>query len=176
MTVLPTTAGEFRLRPVEPADLPLLADWMNDPAVAAFWELDGPPQRTALHVRKELDAGNALYLGELGGVPMSYWEVYRVEHDRLAGYYPAQPGDMGLHLLLGPASHRGRGLGAVLLAAVAEDLLRGAPRVVAEPDVRNTASIRAFRRAGFAAVSEIDLPEKRAALMVRERARPQGTV
>ncbi|WP_035797660.1 GNAT family N-acetyltransferase [Kitasatospora mediocidica] len=176
MTVVATTAGELLLRPVEPADLPLLAAWMNDPAVAAFWELDGPAERTALHVRRELDAGNATNLGLLDGVPMSYWEVYPAERDRLAEHYPAEPGDTGLHLLLGPAPYRGRGLGAVLLAAVAEDLLRGAPRVVAEPDVRNTASIRAFQRAGFTAVREIDLPEKRAALMVRERARPQGTV
>ena len=41
-------------------------------------------------------------------------------------------------------------------------------RVVAEPDVRNTASLRAFERAGFRRTHDIELPEKRAALMVRD--------
>ncbi|GAA1265708.1 hypothetical protein GCM10009665_63580 [Kitasatospora nipponensis] len=171
MTALRTPAGELRLRLVRPADLPLITEWMNDPAVAAFWELDGPPERTERHVLAQLegDGASVPQLGVLEGVPVSYWEVYRVERDRLAGYYPVDPGDIGVHLLLGPAQSRGRGLGSVLLAAVAEHLLRTSPRVVAEPDVRNVASVRAFQRAGFTRTREIDLPEKCAALMMRER-------
>lgn len=41
--------------------------------------------------------------------------------------------------------------------------------MVAEPDVRNLRSIRAFERAGFTRAAELDLPDKRAALMVRDR-------
>jgi RimJ/RimL family protein N-acetyltransferase len=171
MTALTTPVGGFRLRIVRPEDLPLITGWMNDPAVDAFWELAGPPERTERHVRAQLegDGRSVPQLGLLDGVPMSYWEVYRVERDRLAEYYPAEPGDIGLHLLLGPPESRGRGLGGALLAAMAQHLLRTSPRVVAEPDVRNTASVRAFRRAGFSTVGEIELPEKRAALMMRER-------
>ncbi|MFI9274788.1 GNAT family N-acetyltransferase [Kitasatospora sp. NPDC052896] len=166
-----TAAGEFRLRPVRPADLPLITDWMNDPAVAAFWELAGPAELTERHVGAQLegDGRSVPYLGLLDGAPMSYWEVYAAAHDRLAGYYPARPDDTGLHLLLGPPETRGRGLGSVLLDAVTEELLRRGPRVVAEPDVRNTASVRAFRRAGFTETGELHLPEKRAALMIRDR-------
>lgn len=144
---------------------------MNDPAVAAFWELDGPPARTEQHV---LGLADTPYLGLLDERPMSYWELYRADLDRLAGHYPARSGDTGLHLLLGPADTRGRGLGPVLLAALAEQLLGTSERLVAEPDMRNTASVRAFQRAGFIAAAEIDLPEKRAALMIRERAQSQG--
>ncbi len=173
---IPTSAGEFRLGPVRlPADLDLLAGWMNDPEVAAFWELAGPPDRTARHVRAQLDGdGRSLpCLGLLDGEPMSYWELYRADLDPLAAHYPARPHDTGLHLLLGPAASRGRGLGAVLLGALAERILRRRPhceRVVAEPDVRNRRSVRAFERAGFRAAAELDLPGKRAALMVRTRA------
>lgn len=171
MTALTTRAGEFRLRIVRPGDLPLITAWMNDPAVDAFWELAGPPEVTERHVSAQLleDSHSVPQLGLLNGVPVSYWEVYRVEQDRLAGYYPADPGDIGLHLLLGPRESRGRGLGTILLSAMAEHLLRTSPRVVAEPDVRNTPSVRAFSRAGFQRAGEIDLPEKRAALMMRER-------
>ncbi|WP_395294159.1 GNAT family N-acetyltransferase [Kitasatospora hibisci] len=178
---MPTGAGEFRLRPVRlPADLELLAGWMNDPETAAFWELAGPTAATERHVRGQLDGDgrSAPCLGLLDGTPMSYWEVYRADLDPLAGYYPARPQDTGVHLLLGPADHRGRGLGAILIAALADRILRerpGCERVVAEPDVRNRRSVRAFERAGFRPAAELDLPGKRAALMVRDRDRDRDS-
>ncbi|MCG6497551.1 GNAT family N-acetyltransferase [Kitasatospora sp. A2-31] len=174
---MPTGAGEFRLRPVRlPADLALLAGWMNDPEIAAFWELAGPAAATERHVRAQIDGDgrSAPCLGLLDGTPMSYWEVYRADLDPLAGYYPARPQDTGVHLLLGPADQRGRGLGATLIAALADRILRerlGCERVVAEPDVRNRRSVRAFERAGFSPAAELDLPGKRAALMIRDRDR-----
>ncbi|MFJ8435691.1 GNAT family N-acetyltransferase [Kitasatospora sp. NPDC094019] len=170
-----TDAGEFRLRRVRlPADLGLLTRWMNDPEVAAYWELAGPAAVTERHLRAQLDGdGRSLpCLGLLDDTPMSYWEVYRADLDPLAAHYPARPHDAGLHLLLGPAGSRGRGLGTILLAALTERVLREHPRcerVVAEPDVRNRRSVRAFRRAGFRLAAELDLPDKRAALMVRDR-------
>lgn len=171
---MPTAAGEFRLRPVRlPADLELLAGWMNDPEVAAFWDLAGPPATTERHVRAQGGGGHSEpCLGLLDGTPMSYWEIYRADLDPLAAHYPARPHDTGVHLLLGPADRRGRGLGATLLAALADRILRerpGCERVVAEPDVRNRRSVRAFERAGFRAAAELDLPDKRAALMIRDR-------
>ncbi|MFG3227842.1 GNAT family N-acetyltransferase [Kitasatospora sp. NPDC048194] len=172
---VPTPVGEFRLSPVRlPADLDLLVGWMNDPEVDEFWDLAGPPGTTERHVRAQLDGDGRSVpcLGLLDGAPMSYWEVYRADLDPLAGYYQARPHDTGLHLLLGPAASRGRGLGARLLAAAAELVLHRRPdceRVVAEPDVRNRRSVRAFERAGFRAAAELHLPDKRAALMVRDR-------
>ena len=169
-----TAVGRFELRPVRlPEDLPLLAGWMNDPAVAAFWELAGPPADTEAHLREVLEAEAVPLLGLLDGTPMSYWEVYRADLDPLARHYPAEPHDTGVHLLLGPAEARGRGLGGVLLAALADRIMQVEPecgRVIAEPDVRNTPSVRAFRKAGFELAAELDLPTKRAALMVRRRA------
>ncbi|MFJ9843814.1 GNAT family N-acetyltransferase [Kitasatospora sp. NPDC101155] len=172
---VPTPAGGFRLSPVRlPADLELLAGWMNDPEVDEFWQLAGPPAVTERHVRAQLDGDGRSVpcLGLLDGAPMSYWEVYRADLDPLAGHYPARPHDTGVHLLLGPAASRGRGLGGHLLAALADLVLRQRPRcerVVAEPDIRNRRSVRAFERAGFRATAELHLPDKRAALMVRER-------
>ena len=106
-------------------DLPLLSRWMNDPAVAAFWELSGPPARTADHVRAQLtgDGHSVPCLGILDGTPMSYWEIYRADLDPLARHYPARPYDTGLHVLIGAAGDRGRGLGSTLLA-VALDAAR----------------------------------------------------
>ncbi|MFI6377021.1 GNAT family N-acetyltransferase [Streptomyces sp. NPDC050546] len=169
-----TSAGVFHLVPVHvDRDLPLISRWMNAPA-AAFWELSGPQEVTEAHLRAQLadDGRSVPCIGVLDGTPMSYWEIYRADLDPLARHYPARPHDTGLHLLVGAVADRGRGLGGLLLRAVAELALTQRPscaRVVAEPDIRNTPSIAAFLTAGFRFSAEVDLPTKRAALMVRDR-------
>ncbi|CAL9572216.1 GNAT family N-acetyltransferase [Streptomyces sp. enrichment culture] len=167
--------GVFTLRAVSPAaDAKLVAGWMNDPEVAAFWELAQPEERIAAYLREQVGSAHSTpYIGCVDGTPVSYWEVYRADLDPLRHHYPARTRDAGLHLLVGPSAYRGRGLGAALLRAVSDWLLRTDPyaeRVVAEPDVRNERSVRVFERAGFRLVRQIDLPTKRAVLMVRERA------
>src|SRR5690242_15914270 len=147
---------------------------MNDPAVAAFWELAGPEPVTRRHLCRQLaDAGRSVpCLGVLEGRPMSYWEIYRADLDPLARHYPARPHDTGVHLLIGSVTDRGRGLGSALLRAVADLILDkrlSCSRVVAEPDLRNAPSVAAFLTAGFRFAAEVDLPDKRAALVIRDR-------
>ncbi|MFD6291347.1 GNAT family N-acetyltransferase [Streptomyces sp. NPDC060205] len=171
-----TAVGVFHLVPVHLArDLPLIRHWMNDPAVAAFWELAGPGTATEDHLRTQLDGDGRSVpcLGVLDGTPMSYWEIYRADLDPLARHYPARLHDTGIHLLIGGVAHRGRGLGTILLRAVSDLVLDRRPscaRVVAEPDLRNTPSVSAFLSAGFRFSAEVELPDKKAALMVRDRA------
>jgi acetyl CoA:N6-hydroxylysine acetyl transferase len=167
---LTTPAGRFTLSPVKPEhDLPLIRRWMNDPAVARYWELDGPPERTDTHVRGQIELPYTQpLLARLSGRPIGYWELYRAAEDRLAAYYAAEPDDLGIHLLIGESDCRGIGLGSVLLRALADAAQRMRPRrLVAEPDERNLASVRAFAAAGFLAEGAIELPEKRATLMIR---------
>ncbi|GGT43954.1 GNAT family N-acetyltransferase [Streptomyces purpureus] len=170
-----TPIGDFHLIPVDiERDLPLVARWMNDPAVAAFWELEGPESVTADHLHAQLDGDGRSVpcLGVLDGTPMSYFEIYRADLDLLARHYPARPHDTGIHLLVGGVTDRGRGIGTTLLRAVADLVLDHRPRctrVIAEPDVRNTPSVSAFLGAGFRFSAEVELPDKRAALMVRDR-------
>ncbi|MET9362418.1 GNAT family N-acetyltransferase [Streptomyces sp. NPDC006632] len=171
-----TPLGAFHLLPVRiERDLPLLTQWMNDPAVAAFWELAGADSVTADHLRGQLDGDGRSVpcLGVLDTTPMSYWEIYRADLDPLARHYPARPHDTGIHLLIGGVADRGRRVGTTLLRAVADLVLDNRPhctRVIAEPDLRNTPSVAAFLSAGFRFHAEVDLPDKRAALMVRDRA------
>ena len=171
-----TPVGVFRLVPVRlERDLALLTRWMNDPAVAAFWELAGPETVTAEHLRAQIegDGRSVPCLGVLDAMPMSYFEIYRADLDPLARHYPARPHDTGIHLLIGGVTDRGRGVGATLLRAGADLVLDHRPRctrVVAEPDIRNTPSVSAFLRGGFRYAAEVDLPDKQAALMMRDRA------
>lgn len=167
---LSTPAGRFTLSPVKPErDLPVIHRWMNDPEVARYWALAGPPERTEEHVRRQIElAHTEPMLARLSGRPIGYWELYRAAEDPLARHYPARPDDLGVHLLIGEGDCRGLGLGSLMLRVLADAVQARSPRrIVAEPDERNLASIRAFTAAGFTAAASLDLPEKRATLMLR---------
>jgi acetyl CoA:N6-hydroxylysine acetyl transferase len=166
--------GQFSLRRVDPDhDLDLVHVWMNDPDVASSWKMPWPRDRIAGYLREQdRSTQSTAYLGVLDGVPMSYWELYRADLDPLAQHYSAREHDAGIHVLLGPAECRGRGLAAGLLRAVSSWQLEADPlatRVVGEPEASNERLIRAGERAGFVRVTDLDLPNKRAALMIRER-------
>ncbi|MDF9816075.1 GNAT family N-acetyltransferase [Streptomyces sp. SPB162] len=171
-----TRRGTFQLVPVTvERDLPMISGWMNDPAVAEFWELAGEARITERHLRAQLDGDGRSVpcLGVLDGTPMSYWEIYRADLDPVARYYPSRPHDTGVHLLIGTVGNRARGLGGTLLRAVADLVLDRRPacaRVIAEPDLRNAPSVAAFLSAGYRFSAEMELPGKRAALMIRDRA------
>lgn len=173
---VPGRAGEYRLRPARPhgADLRTVGDWMRRPEVVRFFGQPWPDERWA----RELDghgagSGTAAVLVEPAGDPaagpIAYLEIYRPVRHALARAFPVGPGDVGVHVCVG-AAHR-RGTGGALLAAVAEALTAaGCPRVLAEPDARNTAARRAFGRAGFDEAERIALPHKDAVVMVRTAA------
>jgi acetyl CoA:N6-hydroxylysine acetyl transferase len=171
---LPAPWRTAEWRPMDPdADLDVLYGWMHQPHVAPYWELDVPRPRLAGFLRRAAtdDHQDAL-LGTLDGRPASYWETYWAERDRLATFYPTEPYDQGVHLLIGPPELIGRGLGPLLLAAVAAWQFAREPRtrrLLAEPDARNERSVRLFERCGFRREAELRLPEKRAYLMVAHR-------
>ncbi len=163
-----------RFRHLDPeGDLDLVHGWMHQPHVVPFWHLDVP--RAELRARLESIAAAAHVeplIGCVDGVPVSYWELYWAARDPLAEHYPAGEHDQGVHLLVGPIELTGRGLGRRLLEAVVDRQLAREPRtrrVVAEPDVRNARMIHVFERCGFVREGELELPDKRAALMVRHR-------
>jgi RimJ/RimL family protein N-acetyltransferase len=162
-----------RVARAEGADLDLVHGWMQSPHIDAFWHQAWPRERWAEEIAGHL-AGDAILpvLIDLDGRPLAYIEVYRVLRDRLAEHYPHRPHDLGVHIAIGEAGRTGQGLGRSLLRALAVGLLAADPecaRVVAEPDVHNAPSLRAFAAAGFRPVGEVVLPDKTAALLVHPR-------
>lgn len=165
---LPGSATVLVFARVEPArDARLVHDWMNRPHVAPWWELDRPPE----DVRAYLAGLTHLspWLVSADGEPFGYVETYRVVDDRLADHYAAREGDLGWHVLVGPRELLGTGTSRLLGRAVLAYLLNRAERVVCEPDARNQRMLAFCRRLGHEHLGEIDLPEKRAALMACTR-------
>lgn len=171
---LPDPWHQARWRRVDPdRDADLVHGWMQLPHVAPYWQLELPPDRIAGYLAAlESDEHSEGMISEVDGGPAGYWEIYWAHRDRLAEYCRTEPADQGVHLLLGPPELIGRGLGSRLLESICGWMFardRSTMRLMAEPDVRNLRSVAAFRRCGFEAEAELELPEKRAVLMVRHR-------
>ena len=154
-------------------DLDLVHRWMNTPHVAAGWNQDWPRRRWAEELAGQLAGERSRpCMVSRDGAPFAYVELYRVIRDRLATYYPVRPYDLGLHLAIGAPDDTGRGWGSELIRAIADGLFTAeqeCSRVMAEPNVDNIRSVRAFQRAGFRPAGHITLPHKTAVLLVRSR-------
>nr|WP_275942317.1 GNAT family N-acetyltransferase [Streptomyces spiramenti] len=150
-----------------------MARWMAEPHVEAFWHQAWPRDRWAAELTAQRGGDHSLpCMVAEDGRDLAYVEIYRVDRDRLAGRYPHDPHDLGVHIAVGATGDTCRGVGRRLLGALATALLTADPacrRIVAEPDLRNAPSIRAFTAAGYRRCGEVFLPEKTAALLVHPR-------
>ncbi|WP_100404188.1 GNAT family N-acetyltransferase [Bacillus solitudinis] len=154
-------------------DLERLHYWHNQAHVIPFWKQNFPLLDYKAHLQKLLcDRHQTLYIGHVNGEPMSYWECYWTKDDIIANYYQLEEEDQGIHLLFGPKEFLGKGLALPFLRAMTAFLFQseGTSKIVAEPDVRNEKMIHIFKKCGFEAQNEIELPDKRGLLMFCERA------
>lgn len=166
--------GLLTVEPVDPdRDAAVVQSWLAHPA-SSWWEmgdLDVEGVRGYL-TGVQADPAQAAWLGRRDGEPCFLAETYDPSAVLLTDVWAAEPGDVGMHLLVAPvpAGGRVRGLTSAVMRAVVEhcrDAL-GARRVVVEPDVRNTAVQAKNAEVGFRALRAVDVDGKRALLSVLE--------
>ena len=166
--------GLFTFRPVDPAaDAALLHRWVTHPQ-AVFWLMgDANPYDVE---RAYADMAQAphqdAFLGLYDGAPAFLMERYDPARVELAGLYPAQPGDVGMHFLVAPAERPVHGFTRAVIRAVMTELFAdpATRRVVVELDVRNTAVHALNRTVGFEPAARITTPHKVALLSFCTRA------
>ncbi|MDN3905895.1 GNAT family N-acetyltransferase [Arthrobacter sp. YD2] len=165
----------FSFTPVNPAaDAPLLHSWMTRD-YARFW---GMLNASVTDVEREYTgiAANPHHHAWLGrgedGTPAFLAESYAPGHSTLAGTYPVEKGDLGMHLLVAPPDAPQPGFTSAVFRAVLEFLFAdpAVDRIVVEPDVRNTKIAALNARFGFVPDRLIELPDKTASLSFCTRA------
>ncbi|MCB5183340.1 GNAT family N-acetyltransferase [Streptomyces antimicrobicus] len=156
--------GTVTLTPVDPAvDAPLLHSWVTQER-ARFWGMAGASVELVQEIYEDVDRRDThhAFLVRLDGEPVALFQSYDCAEDRVSECYEVQPGDIGVHLMVGPARDGARAgfsaaLISVFIAYVAS--LPGARRIVGEPDAGNTKALARLERSGFTLGPEVELPE-----------------
>lgn len=159
----------FTFRCFDPdADAQLLHSWVTRP-YAAFWGMQSATEADVAeeYSRIQSSGHHHALLGLDGGVPAFLMEEYLPSLSPLAGVYAVQPGDIGMHLLVGPpdgpprTGYTAAAMETVLHRLFAKDKVE---RVVVEPDARNHKIHVLNERLGFQSAGEVVLPDKTALL------------
>lgn len=146
--------------------------WLDHPG-SAFWGMRGAtvPQVEDLLSDWVANPHRSMFLIRLDGLRVALAVFYDPSVLELAGRYPHEPGDLGMHLLVAPTRTPVRGTTAAVMGAICETafsvpLLADTParRMVVEPDLGNTAVHRLNSRAGFREAGPLVLPDKTALL------------
>jgi aminoglycoside 6'-N-acetyltransferase len=146
--------------PLRREDLPLVRGWLLRPHVREWWR-DSIDESMAEYEQAidGLDPSEH-YLIVVDGRPVGMIETYLVsDHPDWEAIVRVGEGVAGVDLLIGEEELTGRGLGPKVLEAFAEEVVFSNPTTqacVAAVDEANRRSWRAFERAGFRYVRDVD--------------------
>jgi aminoglycoside 6'-N-acetyltransferase len=155
----------YQFRPMSADDLPLVREWLSVPHVVEWW--GDPDEQFGLVSDDMNEPAMDQYIVGIDGAPLGYLQCYRLT-DWNTGFGPQPEGTRGIDQMIGVPEMIERGHGSAFIRIFIEDLLAsGTPRVMTDPDPANARAIRAYEKAGFVRAHEVDTPDGRALLMVR---------
>jgi aminoglycoside 6'-N-acetyltransferase len=146
--------------PLRKDDLPLVRDWLEREHVRRWWR-DSLDDSIAEY-EQAIDGLDPTdhYLIVVDGRSVGMIQTYLVsDHRDWEEIVQVGEGVAGVDLLVGEEELTGRGLGPQVLEAFAEDVVFGNPAThacVAAVDEANRRSLRAFEKAGFRYVRDLE--------------------
>jgi RimJ/RimL family protein N-acetyltransferase len=160
----------FTFRPLLPADLPTLVEWIARPHVAEYWDSPTTLEEVTRDYAEDTDpARGRPFIASLGEVPIGFIQVYHVMSDD-PDWWPDEtdPGARGIDQFLIDGSQLGKGLGTRMITAFVERLFEdpAVTKVQVDPVPGNAQAIRAYEKVGFQRIGEVETPDGRALLMV----------
>jgi aminoglycoside 6'-N-acetyltransferase len=158
-------ALQYQFRPMSAGDLPLVRDWLARPHVAEWW---GEPDEQFGLVSGDLDEPAMDQFIVTADRAFGYLQCYDPAAWPEGGLGDHPQGTRGIDQFIGAPDMIDRGHGSAFIRAFMENLIAaGTPRVITDPDPANARAIRAYEKAGFRREHEVDTPDGRALLMVR---------
>jgi aminoglycoside 6'-N-acetyltransferase len=155
-------------RPMEADDLRLLYEWLQRPHIRRWWSGEAETyQRVVEHYLPSIEGAGPtdLYVLLLGGRPSGFVQTYRLsDYPAYAALVGAEEGAAGVDLFISEPELTSKGIGTRVLRRFVEEIVFSRPATthcLADPDVRNVASLRAFEKAGFRVVTTFFDPEDR---------------
>ncbi len=141
---------DIRLRPAAPEDRVRIRRWLAEPEIVAWWgNAASAEAEIALAMASDTAVCRIITCGE---APIGY--AHAVDVGLWGEERPPEiePGTWDIDLFIASEQHRGRGLGAIALARLVDEVFATTLAVACcgLVSVRNEAAVRAYERAGFA--------------------------
>ncbi|MFJ5958080.1 GNAT family N-acetyltransferase [Paenarthrobacter sp. NPDC092416] len=166
--------GSLRIVPLSPAhDIDFIYEWVTQPR-ARFWGMTEHSREYVQEIYEFLDSleTHHAFLVIVDGEPLALFQTYEPLHDPVGEAYPAREEDIGMHLLLAPATrpipHFTPRLATSLIRYMFS--LPGKDRIIVEPDARNAKALRRLQATCFELGPIVQLAEKEAQLGFLTRA------
>jgi RimJ/RimL family protein N-acetyltransferase len=169
---------DLLFRPMTRDDLPLVHEWHQRPHVVRWWTVRKTFEEVEEHYLPTIEGTEPTdhYIALLEDEPVGMIQSYQVsdypDWEALTGVGPSVA---GIDLFIADEALTGRGIGTEMIRRFVDEVVFAEPATtacVADPDVQNLASMRAFEKAGFRVVREFVDPEdgELHALVRRDRA------
>jgi RimJ/RimL family protein N-acetyltransferase len=142
-------------------DLELVHEWHQRPHIQRWWVERRTFEETEAHYLPTIEGHEPTdhYVALLDGEPFGLIQTYLVsDYPDYAAVIEEGEGVAGVDLYIADETMTGRGYGSEMIRRFVDDIVFARPEttaVTADPDARNTASIKAFEKAGFRAVREL---------------------
>lgn len=134
----------YDFRPFVHGDMIMLARWLREPVVAAWWR--DPVRQLALLQEDLSNPAMEQVIVLADGAPIAFARICEV-HSRNAPHLSDQPrGALGVDCFAAP---EGLGHGKAWLRHLGDLLLQGAPVILADPEFGNLRAISAYQGAGY---------------------------
>jgi RimJ/RimL family protein N-acetyltransferase len=148
--------SQINFRPLAESDFELMFRWFNLPHVQSFyslrdWTREEIREKLSPYLREE--KGIKAFIITLGAIPIGYIQFYPVKD------HPWKDQDLlpeivqkaaGLDLFIGEKEFIGRGFGpSIIEFFLQQQIWPDYDYCLADPDVRNEASLRLFEKTGF---------------------------
>ncbi|WP_274626865.1 GNAT family N-acetyltransferase [Arvimicrobium flavum] len=150
----PRLSPRYGFRAVMEADLPMIGAWLAEPHVAEWW---GDKESELEGIADHIDSISVEpFVIELEGRPIGYIQSYDPYLEEGENPFSDQPfGTLGIDQFIGERELINEGHGTALIVQFVAMLFEeGAPRVIVDPDPKNTRAIRAYEKAGFRRIDE----------------------
>lgn len=153
-------SARWHFRPMTAGDLRLLHEWLQREHVRTWWSEHRTYSEVVEHYLPAIEGRDPtdLYLIVLDRRPVGFIQTYLVsDYPEYADLVEVGEGVAGVDLFIADVDLTGKSLGSEALRVFTRDVVFSRPATtacVADPDVRNVASIRAFENAGFCIVRE----------------------
>jgi RimJ/RimL family protein N-acetyltransferase len=154
-------ARAIEFRPMAADDLRLLHEWLQRPHVRRWYGKQRTYEEVVDHYLPAIEGRDPTdhYIVMLDDRPIGMLQTYVVaDYPEYATAVAIEDRHTaGTDILVGIEELTGKGLGTEILRRFATDVVFARPEttsIVADPDARNIASVRAFEKAGFRVVRE----------------------